>query len=311
MIHAPAALVRGLIDYAGLFPPAGLEMADAVRRFADYQHRSDQWALARLVVPVARLAEFEAARAGLPPHDRASARWPIAALAGNDLAADRTTIHAFHSRHPEPDAPRVESLELRVASVADIDSASARLGRELELYCELPLSADLPSLVAATRRIGARAKIRMGGVKPVDFPAPEAVLAFLTACAAERLACKATAGLHHPVRGPAPLTYEPGSPRATMYGYLNLILAASILWHHRPESEAYELLRLPDRESLRITGPAVEWGGIKVTAAEIDSTRRHFMLAIGSCSFTEPMDELAPLMSAVPATSSSRPQEIA
>jgi hypothetical protein len=132
-------------------------------------------------------------------------------------------------------------------------------------------------------------------VKPVDFPAPEAVLAFLASCAAERLAFKATAGLHHPVRGPAPLTYEPGAPRATMYGYLNLILAATLLWYQRPERDAYELLRTPDRSQLRITDEAVDWSGIRLSAAEIDTARRQFVLAIGSCSFTEPMDELVPL----------------
>lgn len=294
MIPAAQALVRGLIDYAGLFPPAGLSMQETVQRFADYQHRSDQWALARLVVPTARLAEFELALGALGANDRAGARWPIAALASNDLAADRAAISAFNGRNSG--GPQVESFELRVASVADIDSAGERLGGDLEVYCELPLSADLPSLVAATRRIGARAKIRMGGVKPVDFPAPEAVLAFLTSCAAERLACKATAGLHHPVRGPAPLTYEPGSGRTTMYGYINLILAAAVLWHHRPEAEAYELLRLPERSKLTIDEQGIAWAGIKVSAGEIETTRRHFMMAIGSCSFTEPMDELAPLL---------------
>jgi hypothetical protein len=292
MIHTRHALVRGLIDYAGLFPPAGLGMQEAVQRYAEYQGRPDRWALARLVVPVARLGEFEEARGALSPTDRAAARFPIAALAGADLAADRSAIEAFNQRNQGERGARVESLELRVASVADIDTAGERLGRGVELYCELPLAADLPSLVSATRRIGARAKIRMGGVKAVDFPAPEAVLAFLASCVAERLPCKATAGLHHPVRGPAPLTYEPGSPRATMYGYLNLICAATVLWHHRPESEAYELLRLPDRESLKVTAAGVEWGGLLLSAGEIDTTRRHFLLAIGSCSFTEPMDEL-------------------
>lgn len=298
MIRAPNALVRGLIDYAGLFPPAALDMADAVQRYADYQHRTDRWALARLVVPVSRLAEFETAYAALRSNGRSGARFPIAALAGNDLTADTAAITAFNQRHTGQDSPRVESIELRVATVGDIEAAGERLGRDLEVYCELPLAADLPSLVAATKRIGARAKIRMGGVKPVDFPAPEQVLVFLTACAAERLPCKATAGLHHPVRGPAPLTYEPGSSRATMYGYINLVLAAAVMWHHRPENEAYELLRLPDRDTLQISDQGIEWSGIRLSAAEIDTTRRHFMLAIGSCSFTEPMDELVPLLGA-------------
>ncbi len=292
-MSASRALVEGLIDYAGLFPPAALTMRETVERFADYQRRSDAWALGRLVVPVARLTEFEAVRDSLSS-DRRIASFPIAALGGPDLAQDRSTIAAFNARHAA-DGCAVRSLELRVASVAQIQAVSPA-SRELECYCELPLSAELPSLVAATRQIGARAKIRTGGVKAVDFPAPEAVLAFLAACAAERLPFKATAGLHHPVRGPAPLTYEPGSARATMYGYLNLILAATVLWHGRPEREAFELLRLPDRSLLTMTGERVIWAGIQLTAVEIATARQQFVLAVGSCSFTEPMDELVPLI---------------
>lgn len=293
MITAPQALLRGLIDYAGLFPPAALSMPETVQRFADYQRRSDQWALARLVVPVARLGEFETAVAGLSSADREQSRWPIAALAGTDPAGDRATIAAFNTRYASS-RTGVESIEMRAASVAQI-LALGPVGKELEFYCELPLSAELPALVAATSQIGARAKIRTGGVKPVDFPAPEAILAFLAACAAERVAFKATAGLHHPVRGPAPLTYEPGASRATMYGYLNLILAAAVLWHQRPEKDAYELLRIPDRSLLHITDAAVEWAGIRLSVAEIHSARQQFVLAIGSCSFTEPLDGFVPL----------------
>ena len=52
-------LLRGLIDYAGLFPPASLDMADAVRNYAAYREGEHAWALGRFVVPAARLEEFE------------------------------------------------------------------------------------------------------------------------------------------------------------------------------------------------------------------------------------------------------------
>lgn len=76
------ALLTGLIDYAGLFPPAGLSMAQVVANYASYQRRPDHWALGRLVVPVARLAEFEAALEALPEADRLGTRWPITAQIG-------------------------------------------------------------------------------------------------------------------------------------------------------------------------------------------------------------------------------------
>jgi len=51
------ALLEGLIDYAGLFPPAGLSMQDAVRNYARYREGEYAWALGRFVVPADRVAE--------------------------------------------------------------------------------------------------------------------------------------------------------------------------------------------------------------------------------------------------------------
>ena len=57
------ALLAQLIDYAGLFPPAKLDMGPTVRNYADYVAGDDAWMLGRLIVPVGRLEEFEAAAA--------------------------------------------------------------------------------------------------------------------------------------------------------------------------------------------------------------------------------------------------------
>jgi hypothetical protein len=251
-----------------------------------------------LVVPVARLREFETAWEQVDPGHRTRAKWPITALLGPDGAADRVAVEDFNRRHAT-DGPQVEAVEARVASAAEIESLAWRFSAS-ELYCELPLSAELPALVAAVKRNGVRAKVRTGGVKPEDIPAPEAVLAFVAACAAERLPFKATAGLHHPVRGPAPLTYAGDSPRATMFGYLNVLLAATVLWHDRPEEEAATLLGAERDAGLRIEEDRVDWAGIRITADEIGRTRREFMLAVGSCSFTEPLNEIAEFIASAP-----------
>jgi hypothetical protein len=50
-------LLEGLIDYAGLFPPAALSMQDAVRNFARYRDGEHAWALGRFVVPRERVGE--------------------------------------------------------------------------------------------------------------------------------------------------------------------------------------------------------------------------------------------------------------
>jgi hypothetical protein len=51
------ALLEGLIDYAGLFPPAALSMQDAVRNYARYRDEEYAWALGRFIVPADRAHE--------------------------------------------------------------------------------------------------------------------------------------------------------------------------------------------------------------------------------------------------------------
>ena len=51
------ALLEGLIDYAGLFPPAALSMQDAVRNYARYREEPYASALGRFVVPADRAHE--------------------------------------------------------------------------------------------------------------------------------------------------------------------------------------------------------------------------------------------------------------
>ena len=61
------ALLRDSIDYAGLFPPAGLGMSEAAANYASYRTGPHAWALGRFVVPAGRLVELEQAAVGLLP----------------------------------------------------------------------------------------------------------------------------------------------------------------------------------------------------------------------------------------------------
>jgi hypothetical protein len=285
------AVLSRLIDYAGLFPPAGLSMPEAVRNFATYQRRDDAWALGRLVVPASRLHEFERAFETLPEGDSLGSRWPLAALLGAEPHVDLDLVRQFNERHVHA-GPRVEAVEARAPGADAIAAIHGVLPGGVESYFEMTLDSSLPPMMAEVRRAGGRAKIRTGGVRPAEIPPPEAVLEFLRAAARARVPFKATAGLHHPVRGIARLTYEPGSPCATMHGYLNVILAATLLWHGRSVEDAERVLVAEGRGNLVLGDEAIEWEGVTVTAAEIGRARREFVLAVGSCSFTEPLEEI-------------------
>src|SRR5919107_1312328 len=55
---AVRVLLTDAIDYAGLFPPAQLDMPGAVAEYAAYLDSPHRWALGRFVVPAARLADL-------------------------------------------------------------------------------------------------------------------------------------------------------------------------------------------------------------------------------------------------------------
>jgi hypothetical protein len=288
------AVLEGFIDYAGLFPPAGLDMAATVRNYAAYQRRPDGWALGRLVVPVSRLAEFERELAALPDVDRLGTRWPVTALLGADVERELRVVAEFNERFVHG-GPQVVSLEARAGAAGPAAGLRAAVPARLELFLELPLDDRLPTLVAEVGGADARAKIRTGGVNPGDIPSAEAVRRFLDLAASARVPFKATAGLHHPIRASMPLTYESGSPRATMFGYLNLVLAAAARWSGADDQTTRTLLTLEDPSTLTLDDDAVTWDGIRLTREMIAQARRGFVLAMGSCSFTEPLDEVARL----------------
>ena len=59
MTEALRTLLSGAIDYAGLFPPAALDMPSAARNYAAYRAGPHAWALGRFIVPSARLNEVD------------------------------------------------------------------------------------------------------------------------------------------------------------------------------------------------------------------------------------------------------------
>ena len=292
------ALLEGVVDYAGLFPPAGLGMPEAVRNYAEYRRGAARWMLGRFIVPVRRLDELaEAAEPHLPrrPLDDA---WPLSALAGDDFAADVRTIGEFNCRHAAADAPAivVDAVELRASNIGQIDVAARAMPEWLTGFVEVPLEPDPAPLIDAIGRAGLRAKARTGGVTPEAIPDSALLARFLAECVRRRVPFKATAGLHHPVRAEHPLTYDAGAPRAVMHGYLNVFVAAALLEAGGSEGDAQRVLDETDPAAFRFDGPSVSWRAHRFEVSRIASSRQ-LARSFGSCSFTEPVEDLAALTS--------------
>lgn len=298
------ALLRGAIDYAGLFPPASLDVATVAANYAQYRAGPDGWALGRLVIPVAKLdalAAVAAARAGTGTGAGAAGRdandavpWRLSALAGPDARGDAERIAAFNQAHGT--WAIVDSVESRAGTVAEIMAMHGLFAGMLH-FVEIPVTIDLAPVMRALREIGAMAKIRTGGVSAEAFPAARDVARFLRACADAEVAFKATAGLHHPLRGAYSLTYEPNAARGVMFGYLNVLLAAAQARAGASVDALIATLEEAHHDFIGITGEEVRWEGGEATTAMVDDLRRRFALAFGSCSFREPLDEIGILHS--------------
>ena len=297
MSNALRTLLRGSIDYAGLFPPAGLGMAEAVANHAAYRESPHAWALGRFVVPAARLGELEAAAADLAPSAPSSDAWPLAVLLADAGDAELRSLGEFNCRHAADGAPALSGdvVEVKADSVAAIERIAAALPRYLQAYIEVPLAGDPAPLIAVIGRAGARAKVRTGGSTPEAFPGAPDLARFLAACAGAGVAFKATAGLHHPLRAEYRLTYRPDSASGTMYGFLNVFLAAAFLREGMDESGAVRLLEERDPAAIRFAGGGVEWRGRRLEAAAIQRAREGGIVSFGSCSFTEPVADLREL----------------
>jgi len=297
MHHPLRLLLAGAVDYAGLFPPAGLDMPAAMRNYADYLKSTDRWALGRFVVPAARLGELENAAAGLLPQNPSPDPWRLAVLLASGSREELESLGEFNCRHAAEGAPAVSGdvVELKADSVDSIERVMAALPRYFTAYIEIPIHRDPADLIAAIGRSGARAKVRTGGVTPDAFPAPRDLVRFLRTCAGAGVPCKATAGLHHPLRASYRLTYEPDSATGTMYGFLNVFLAAAWLRAGMSDADAERLLEEQSAESLRVSDWGIEWRGHRLDADALRHAHADGMVSFGSCSFTEPVSELRAL----------------
>ncbi len=296
--RASRILLEGLVDYAGLFAPAALAMPNAVRNYAHYRAAGSGWILGRFICPAPSLELFSETADPLLPRDAGAIPWRLSVTGSPDLASDLAHIAAFNERHRvcfEECGATVDTYEIKAVSVGDVERIAGATPRELMTFIEVPLDDDVEAFIAAIARVGRRAKVRMGGTTAEMIPSPASVVRFFRACVAHRVDAKATAGLHHPLRGNYRLTYEPDAATGRMYGFLNVALAVAHLGSGGSDAEAVQLLEEADAGRIEFSDLHVAWHGPERTltfARDIlQRMRVHGLMSVGSCSFTEPVDE--------------------
>ncbi len=157
------ALLEGILDYAGLFPPAQLGLDEALRKYREYRVHRHGWMIGRLVLPLQRIESAH--------------------------QAQRVTLVCRGEGLQIPVLPpNVESLEVAGTLACAVDRFT---------WYEVDWRQDFRRVMQALPA-GSGIKLRTGGTSPDQIPPVETMAQFLWATAERGLPIKFTAGLHHP-----------------------------------------------------------------------------------------------------------------
>lgn len=283
MSVALRALLDHVVDYAGMYPPAGLDVPTAARNYAAYRASDDRWMLGRFVVGVANVPELRATIRSMRPVQTA---WPVTVVAPDASAATGVL------RGPDDAALRIECVEVRAGTVVDVTLVARAADKKRDVYVEVALDDSMESMLDAIATAKLRAKVRTGGLTAEAFPSAIMLARFIRACIDRSLPFKATAGLHHPMRGRYPLTYASSAPSGEMFGFLNLFLAAALMRNDLSDEDAVALLEEADPSAISVEDQAIRWREHVADIEAIKATRLKSATSFGSCSFREPVEEL-------------------
>lgn len=315
------ALLTGVVDYAGMFPPAQLALAPAIRNYAQYRTEPEKWMLGRFICPAVKLGELspfvdELFGSGLPLGVSVLGR------GGRDstsfieaLRLDLEDISELRQKHGNRINASVLETKLPIDALLG-DAARARnlLEKchtmieahgppELVVYYEVGIGANwretIPAVVAVIaahrelpreRSLPPGFKLRTGGVDSAAFPSTEEVAGVICACRDAGVPMKCTAGLHHPIR-----RHDPSIDNK-MHGFLNVfgagVLAAS---RNLDPGTASEILQDETAANFRFDEDRLHWNHLSASTAEIETARQNNIISFGSCSFDEPRDDLRAL----------------
>jgi hypothetical protein len=297
---ARRSALTGLVDYAGLFPPAALDMDAAVAEYRDARSGATSWMVDRFICPAVRLEELVGAMSTTMTSGEAPWRISVTARWVDDLTADAGAVRTFADTVGS--AATVELIECRAPVEVAVDPArlSSDVEEILRAYQSMPII-ELPwqraphdamdALVGLREESGRNlgVKIRTGGLEVALFPSPEEAARFIVAAAARRLPLKATAGLHHPYRHVDPVT------GFHHHGFVNVLAATALAHAGEPEATVAAVLADEDPAHFALDKGGLAWRDHRVGANELEAMRSGLFVSYGSCSFDEPVEDLTAL----------------
>lgn len=324
-------LLAGIVDYAGLFPPAQLELEPAVANFNQYRAGADAWMLGRFVCPTIRfgsLLEYRGGFAGGGKPFRVSAigrsgDTAEAFLAGvsadleamqrlGDASGGAATVDAFEVRLPAAivkarDQTALPALLERTGQLFEA-AGFERCQRFYEAALTEPWREHICNAVAGVARHNRKimpdldADLRVDRSPPKQPDGLKLRTGGVTADAFPSTEQVATViqlcrDAHVPLKFTAGLhhplrRFDPGV-RTMMHGFLNVFSAVTLA--HAALLDFHDILAVVeelDASTFQFTDEFLCWNDAGAAIDEIQYARTERGLSFGSCSFDEPRDDL-------------------
>lgn len=287
------AAFEALIDYAGLFPPAQLTLAQAQTEYQTARRGPHAWMLGRFIIPAEPLAQAPSTLEGpfsVIVEPGVDALDGVAAVRRRGISIEALEIPLGKSVAPLRESlSRDEILDIVGAVEADLVIEGLR---DLPAFLEVPRANPWRGITGETMkvlaRLGLAAKLRCGGLTEDAFPGVDEIAEFIAAAQEENVPFKATAGLHHPVR------HVDRSTGFTMHGFLN-ILAAAALAPRLGSATLSRVIAEEDATAFAFDDTSFRWRDERIGVDDLARTRREAFLGYGSCSFAEPIADLTAL----------------
>ncbi|QBX54871.1 hypothetical protein EXE58_04930 [Nocardioides seonyuensis] len=254
---------RALVDDAAVFPPGNAPLDDALSAF---EARQEEWFAELVGSFVVRDTDLGSVPASIP----------VSVVLSTGAGAVEGVVRQAAKR-----GLRLAGLELALNDLQDlagnvrrVDAAVRAVEVDAPVFIEIPGPATAAWLAAADEVAACdhRLKLRLGNLDHDLVPDSGTVAAWIDAALDRETRFKATAGLHRAVR------HDPEGGGA--HGFLNVMAATQALWDGGSAAEAAQVLEQRD--------------GATLAATDLSAARRWFT-SFGSCSVTEPLDDLTAL----------------
>jgi len=304
-------LMSGLIDYAGLFPPASLPIDKAIAEYLFYKKSEYKDIVSRFVVPVSSVENLKLIckehnvknislsvilpEMGFDENNEKAIYQAIDNLSNNIKSNNFIEVSSFEIKLPKnltaETKDDITQLSKKIISQINLLNESSRIFFEpYVLDDNWKNNIDIACDIISVNKDKSGFKLRTGGVTKDAFPHTDILAYSIKKCSDLKIKFKATAGLHHPLR------HYNSSVKTKMHGFFNVFIGFLIAGKYNPGLEVLKrIINSESPEKFNFTDDFITYGNYALSLKDIKKIKESFMLSYGSCSIDEPIDDLKTL----------------